>query len=105
MKTKLLIPTLLIASALSMPVMATTTTFGVTDCGSWIKDKSTTKKTWLLGFITGLNFADRTNSDHISKLSSAEQIYLWVDNYCRKNPLDDLVEAGVALYVELAKKK
>jgi hypothetical protein len=82
----------------------TQTGFGVPDCGLWINGNRQPDKAWLLGFLSGLN-TDITNKDFLRKLNSAEQAYLFVDNYCRKNPLKKVSDAGVALFSELYSSK
>ena len=105
MKTKLL--TALLAMSLSTPVLAVTV-FGAPDCGQWIKEIPMYKeqyKGWLLGFVSGLNLNGRNkNDDPLEKISSAQQIFLWVDNYCKANPLKNLHQAGQLLIIELDQK-
>ena len=79
------------------------TTIGDPDCGQWIKNNSNKDKGWLFGFLSGLNF-DLSNKDSLSKLNSVEQAYLFVDNYCRKNPLKSVSDAGADLYLDLMRK-
>lgn len=81
------------------------TTIGDRDCGQWIKGQSGTK-TWLVGFLTGMNMAfsqGNPNVDLLRKLRSAEQAYLWMDNYCRANPLKMVSEGAIDLFLELQK--
>jgi hypothetical protein len=77
-------------------------TWGSPDCAQWFK-KDLHKKTWLLGFLTGMNMHKRI--DYLDKLNSAEQAYLWMDNYCQKNPLSGVAQGGEALYIELMNEK
>jgi len=87
-------------------------TFGGRDCGQWItrkKDQYTELAItgWLVGFMSGLNsmYWLKTNKvDPLNKVNSADQIYLWVDNYCQKNPLSNLSVGGAELLLELIKK-
>jgi hypothetical protein len=104
MKPKILLPALLLISILSAQVMANTTV-GSTDCGQWTQKPSNPRKAWLLGFMSGLNFANPSRSDALNKLSSADQIIVWMDNYCKDNPLNDVAVGGRELYAELLKKK
>jgi hypothetical protein len=83
--------------------------FGGTDCGSWIKnktDKADNQKIWIAGYVSGLNTAGTAfgDKDWLEKVDSAEQIFLFVDNYCQKNPLKRIESAGQALMFELTKK-
>lgn len=82
--------------------------FGTPDCGRWIKQPTEPRKAWLLGYMSGLSAMHKmTNgkpNDPLDKVSSAEQIFLWMDNYCKENPLQVLTVGGAELFVELMKK-
>jgi hypothetical protein len=87
--------------------------FGGPDCGKWISSKTDARKAWVLGFMSGMSMAThyfgtptdrKTNGDWLDKVNSAEQIFLFVDNYCQKNPLRSVESAGMALYIELTSK-
>ncbi len=81
--------------------------FGRSDCGQWVAhSKSDLKmKAWLLGFISGLSSGiGRLGSDPLDKINSTEQIYLWMDNYCAKNPLKNVADGGNSLFYELTVK-
>jgi hypothetical protein len=82
------------------------TTFGTPDCGQWIKENSARDKSWLLGYLSGIN-SEPLNQKHdaLNELNSAQQAYLFVDNYCRNNPLHKVSEAAFNLYIELMKKR
>lgn len=84
----------------------TQTTFGKPDCGQWIKDNSLRDKSWLLGFLSGLN-SDPPNQKHdfLNELNSAEQAYLYIDDYCRTNPLNNVSQGAFKLYIDLIKKR
>ena len=77
---------------------------GKYDCGEWFV--SPVAKYWLGGYLSGLNAANiYPGKDPLSKLNSAEQMSLWMDNYCRANPLKTVGEGANALYQELAHGK
>ena len=52
-----------------------------------------------------INAAEPSRSDALSKVSSADQIFLWMDNYCRANPLSDADAGAKVLDKELMEKK
>lgn len=81
--------------------------YGVPDCGEWIKQNSNAQKAWLLGFLSGLNVNEATHQNPLGRLQSADQAFLWVDNFCRQNPLKNVFEGGYRLLDELndSKKK
>lgn len=76
---------------------------GQTDCGTWIKINRPADRGWILGYLSGIN-TDKNNQDILRKLDSAEQTILFVDNYCRNNPLEKTSSAAWQLLIELAKK-
>jgi hypothetical protein len=108
---------LLLVTVISIAAMSNANAFvvkGTPDCGLWMKERKNSKsnnptwdeivnRAWLVGFLSGLN-ADERNSNFLAK-ASADQIYLWVDNYCKANPLNDLADGGQTLSIELIKKK
>ncbi len=92
---------------LTQPVFGQTL-FGNFDCGQWVNSKTETRKTWLLGFMSGLSLGfalvNNKQEDWLYKVNSAEQIFLFVDNFCQKNPLRKIESAGIGLYIELTSK-
>lgn len=81
---------------------------GAPSCSSWIKQKETASwesaadNTWLLGFISG--YAQYSNTNVLKRINDLSSLYLWVNNYCRTNPLNKVNDAGDALFKELKKK-
>lgn len=94
----------LLAAGLS-PVAQAYTTFGAPDCGKWVNAPSNQQKAWLLGFMSGMNANHQVLrpelKDPLDPLNSADQIFLWMDNYCKANPLKTVGDGGVALFTEL----
>ena len=92
-----------------IPVQASTT-WGSSDCGQWVAESksSASMRAWLLGYMSGLGamheLNDRTD-DPMSKINSAQQLYLWMDNFCQKHPLRTVGSGGVDLFLELMKKR
>lgn len=54
-------------------------------------------KAWFLGYLRGRGELAGGFDD--------ESIFLWLDNYCRDHPADDLAGAGLALQRELKPAK
>ena len=108
MKTKLLIAVI----AMTIPGLVfaqTKASFGRADCGEWVKSQTTgtqkqSDRAWLLGFLSGLN-QDDFYEDALDKVSSAAQIFLWMDNYCKNNPLEQVSKGAYKLFAELKIKK
>lgn len=83
------------------------TALGVRDCGQWTTSKGAIRimmEVWVLGFLSGLNNGVR-GGDQLAKVNSRDQIFVWVDNYCRTNPLSDLRIASYELFAELQNRK
>ena len=87
--------------------------FGNFDCGQWVSSKTETRKAWVLGYMSGMSMATNRlgstnerikNGNWLDKVNSAEQIFLFIDNYCQKNPLRYIETAGMSLYSELTDK-
>lgn len=80
---------------------------GAAPCGQWVADEANSvsriaKNGWLLGYLSGLSVG--TNKSFLSGTDNAS-IFLWVTNYCNTNPLNDLDDAGDAIFYELRRKK
>ena len=111
--------TILAAAALFYALTAnaqTVTSFGSPDCGQWVKLQRPADRAWLLGYLSGMNHLwaslARLNKnmppagmDPLDALSSADQAYVWMDNYCQKNPLKRVSDGGNDLFFELMAKK
>jgi len=85
---------------------------GAPDCGSWLQPEHATRefmnKTWLTGYLSGLNmgfFLDTSRKpfNYFASVTTG-QIYLWMDNYCRANPLKDVMIGASALFIEKSNK-
>ena len=77
-------------------------TFGAIDCGKWLQAKTPVDQAWLLGYMTGLNI--QLNDNPLGKINSSFQIVSWMNNYCQKNPLENVLNGGIELLNELKKK-
>ena len=88
---------------------------GYRSCGKWIQGRETERRSgptdwldassnsdWLLGYLSGL--AIGFNKDFL-KGTDNPSIYLWVDNYCRANPLKRIDDTADDLAVELIRQK
>lgn len=88
---------------------------GSRSCSKWIEERRQAEaredlnkipvlisKSWFLGFVSGR--ASRSAQDWL-KGTDNESIFLWLDNYCRNKPLQDLEAAGIALELELMEIK
>lgn len=75
-------------------------------CGEWIKSRaehtSSWYEHWFSGYISGL--AAGTGIDILADITN-ESLFLWVDNYCRANPLDLVGNAAYRLASDAEAKK
>ncbi len=94
---------LLVFVALPTTSRAQATVFGGADCGEWFNQKKNpTARLWLTGYLSGLNAAlAKGGVDPLNKFNSMEQAYLWMNNYCKENPLKGIQAGANALYREL----
>ena len=84
---------------------------GTVDCGEWITARSNNTAVplehYLLGLLNGLALGRQDEfwrADGRSK-PSREAIYLWMDKYCRDNPLSNPVSGAFVLFDERAPKR
>lgn len=88
-----------------IPMIAPTSPSGqIAGCGSWLlareKKDSFARgyQLWIIGFLSGAAFIkDGRNLEGLD----TEGLYLWLDNYCRSNPVKPLHEAAISLSVHL----
>lgn len=81
---------------------------GNTPCGKWVKDRTSGKlhdqlvgDSWLIGYLNGV--AAWADVDILYN-ADGESLMLWMDNYCKANPLESVAAGGAVLGVELIKK-
>lgn len=82
---------------------------GAVACGTWVKSRqdgptaTIYARGWLLGYLSGKSSANGLPG--ILKTTPPESLYLWIDNYCKSNPLKDTDDAAEPLFLELLKKR
>ena len=71
---------------------------GSIDCGDWLKarevQQSSLYETYVIGVVNGMaigRWIDLWNFEGNS--ISGNQVFYWLDNYCKKNPLKDVNSA------------
>lgn len=117
MNSALVASSFVFASVLLSSVVHAETDYGVADCGEWLEN-STTKLTlnkiadmrWLGGYLSGLNTAysasvPENSRDPLRELQSLPQALLWMDNYCKAHPLENIKSGALDLFIELVKRK
>jgi hypothetical protein len=99
---------LILVQVLTLPLAQAqdVTIRGVQSCGTWVKERAAKRDifetAWLLGYLSATAAALRQDfwgRQGVNSLDS-ESVYLWVDNYCRANPLRSLGDAAVVLFIE-----
>jgi hypothetical protein len=83
-------------------------TEGRLDCGLWVKARSDrraeTLEHYFLGLMNGLAVGTRVEFWRADgQKISREQVYLWMDNYCRQTPLSSVIEGAIKLMNERTK--
>ena len=97
----------LIATILTAPVNAQVYIEGSVDCGSWVegrtRETSVVIEAYLIGLINGLTLGHQVEfwrAGPSATSLSRESVYLWMDGFCRQNPLNGVVQGAIALYQE-----
>jgi hypothetical protein len=80
--------------------------FADMSCGAWAKSRPDSAAraqylAWIRGFITGVNYASPKRQIALVRLPSDETTELYVDKYCRENPLSEFPGAAFRLVEEL----
>lgn len=82
----------------------TNMSIGDRSCAEWIDNWAERKSfdaNWIIGFMTGLSTA--SSKEFLNDIDD-NSIMLWIDNYCRNNPLDSLSSGGLMMREELIKR-
>ena len=77
---------------------------GTATCEQYLKiSKDEAKKelflSWAQGFISGLNLTN--NADLLGEFGNSEILTAWLEQYCKKNPLEQF-DAAVFRYISFA---
>jgi hypothetical protein len=79
---------------------------GATSCGAWTQARQaqSTKAAliaqWTAGYVSGSNVEGEHHPDALVGVDF-KGLIAWIDNYCRSNPLDPLVNAAFKVTSEL----
>ena len=102
---------LLLATAVLLQSSAfAQTVYGKIDCGQWLSDQGasrTQNQAWVLGYLSGMNVGvnGANDKDTLRKLNSMEQVFVWMDNYCRSNSLEKVRTGANQLFAELERRR
>jgi hypothetical protein len=83
--------------------------FADTSCGTWDTSKSDIARRqlyvyWFRGFVSGFNFANTKEQVTLDAMPDNETLVLYVDKFCRENPLRPFTFAAFDLVKELQRK-
>ena len=90
---------------------------GGVSCGAWVEAREKEKKgdefdswiarRWLVGFLSGLAFGESKEFWGVPNVDplNTDAVYLWMDNYCQANRLNDIGEGAERLFDERTRKK
>jgi hypothetical protein len=87
------------------PIIGGVVVVGGDDCGIWVASRTARTSVALealtQGFLNGLALGSGVEFWQATDSTiSREAVYLWMDNYCRQHPLEQLTKAWVALFTE-----
>lgn len=69
-------------------------------CGTWVVERARGRalglEQWLMGFLSGVGWSQPDGDDPLTGLD-ANAAFLWMDNYCSKQPLEAVAMAAARL--------
>lgn len=79
---------------------------GASSCGKYLgfRTEQTTDfmmKSWVQGFLSGMNWSKYVAEQRMSILPDAESLTAYLDKYCRENPLKDPWMGTIEMFNEL----
>lgn len=83
---------------------------GAASCGKWIERQEARDRdpwpalateTWLTGYLSGIAVSSEKD---ILRDADKASLVLWMTNYCKGNPLNDIADGAEELYFDLRKK-
>ncbi len=83
---------------------------GAMPCGMWVRDRATgdynMSLAWVMGFMSSYNHYVESTSKKNGVFGEIDynSIALWMDNYCKNNPLESVYRGSVKLIEEMENK-
>ncbi|RVD31409.1 hypothetical protein [Mesorhizobium sp. M4B.F.Ca.ET.017.02.2.1] len=85
---------------------------GAASCGTWVNASHNIRQmgmSWVLGYLTAMN-AHEASLQHacctnLVNTTDVDGVEVWVTNYCQANPLQDISDAAINLYIELKNRQ
>lgn len=89
----------------SLPSHSQVTIEGATDCGQWVEARKYNQaiafEHYVLGSLNGWSLGTNREFWVVRGMSvSRAAVFLWLDNYCQRNPLDHLNQGIRSLFIE-----
>jgi len=93
--------------------LAEITVRGARSCGAWIEARTQggisafAAQDWVIGYLSGVAMAsnfDFWGKQNVNSLDN-QSAFLWMDNYCRANPLKNIADGADELYFERRKSR
>lgn len=88
---------------------------GGLSCGAWVEAREKEKRgdefdswiarRWLVGFLSGLAYGENKDFWGIPNSLNTETVFLWMDNYCQANRLNEIGDGAEKLFDERTRKK
>ena len=80
--------------------------FADTSCGTWVGSQHNAAERaqylyWFRGFVTGYNFSQPSNQVSLNAMPDLATLALYVDKFCRENPLRPFTGAAPQLVREI----
>jgi hypothetical protein len=107
----------LVSALISLPCVAkdvnghyVVLSMGTKTCGEYVSDFKADERgkldnsIWVAGFLTAYNIYTK-GTKNISRNTDPAAWDLWINNYCERNPLDQVADAAVALVKELKSRQ
>lgn len=84
--------------------------FADTSCGAWVRSQQDEIGRgqylfWFRGFASGYNYGSETKQIPLGAMPDQQTLSLYIDKYCRENPLHPFVGAAFELVKERSVKK
>ena len=102
----LILAVFLCSSARAEEPLITVFSFEDTSCGIWTQSASEKRgraqyDRWFRGFVSGYNFGNPANQVNLNRMPNEDTLALYVDKFCRENPLLPFISAAFDLVREL----
>ena len=80
--------------------------FEDTSCGAWVSSAQNSAvraqySSWFRGFVSGYNYGRPDSQVQLGRLPDPDTLALYVDKFCRENPLQPFFAAAFRLVDEL----